>query len=373
LLFAVVLLVAAAVSSADLRWRPLTLGVLGVYALYSLGLLVAVRFMVSLGRGSVLAIHLVDLGVAAALAMLVDVNTSSLLVLFSFVLLAAGYRWGLWETLLTGIAGVTVVSGQALVSLSATRAGSVPYDLALEPFFVRIGYLALFAVMIGSLAERHRTSRADLALTVAAAERARLARELHDGVIQSLIAIKMRIEVLRRSLSEDSTAISELQENEAMLAHEVINLRMLMFDLAPANETPAELSSQLNDLVERFHHGSGIDARFVAAGAVSRASARVGHEISRIVQESLVNAYKHSGARHVLVTLSEKSDRWELTVEDDGRGFDFEGRASDADLIRASKGPRVLMERVRLLGGSLTIDSRPGEGATLTVTLPLRM
>ena len=373
MLFAVVLLVAAAVSSADDRWKPLPLGLLGVYTLYSLGLLVAVRFVVSPGRGNVLAIHLIDLAVAAALVMLIDANTGSLLVLFSFALLAAGYRWGLWETVLTGIAGVAVVSGQALLSLSATRAGSVPHDLALEPFFVRIGYLTLFTVMIGYLAERHRASRADLAVTVAAAERARLARELHDGVIQSLIAIKMRIEVLRRSLSEDSTTISELQEHEAMLAREVINLRMLMFDLAPSNETPAELSSRVNDLVERFHHASGIDARFVAAGAVSHASARVCHEIIKIVQESLVNVYKHSGARNVLVTLSEKSDRWELTVEDDGRGFDFEGRATDVDLTRTSKGPRVLMERVRLLNGSLTIDSRPGAGATLTVTLPLQM
>jgi signal transduction histidine kinase len=147
---------------------------------------------------------------------------------------------------------------------------------------------------------------------------------------------------------------------------------MLMFELAPADEKPPELASRLHDLVERFEHASGIATRF--AGEVPDVSPRACHEIIQIVQESLVNVHKHSGARNALVRLSEKGGHRELTVEDDGRGFDFEGRVTAEALDRTGKGPpRIIKERVRLLGGSLAIESTPGVGAKLTVTLPLQL
>src|SRR5262249_42070815 len=106
---------------------------------------------------------------------------------------------------------------------------------------------------------------------------------------------------------------------------------------------------------------------------VDRPSADAQHEIVRIVQESLVNVHKHGGARQVLVRLAEKTDRWELSVEDDGRGFDFEGRVTLDELDRIGRGPRIIKQRVRLLGGSLTIESNLTAGVKLTITLPLNI
>jgi signal transduction histidine kinase len=63
----------------------------------------------------------------------------------------------------------------------------------------------------------------------------------------------------------------------------------------------------------------------------------------------------------------------ELTIEDDGRGFDFEGRKTQDELDRMGKGPRIIRQRVRLLGGSLTIESKPGAGALLAIALPLQL
>ena len=88
------------------------------------------------------------------------------------------------------------------------------------------------------------------------------------------------------------------------------------------------------------------------------------------MQEALVNVHKHSGARDVLVSLSDEGDRWTIVVADDGRGFDFDGRLSHGDLQRQRVGPRIITERVRALGGSLVIESHPNAGARLEISVP---
>ena len=97
---------------------------------------------------------------------------------------------------------------------------------------------------------------------------------------------------------------------------------------------------------------------------------KVCRELARIVQESLVNVRKHSGAHNVLVRLAQRAGNLQLTVEDDGKGFSFSGRLSGAELESSGKGPSVIRERVRLLDGELAIESNPGHGARLEVRIP---
>jgi signal transduction histidine kinase len=347
-------------------------GVLSVWAVFSLGLLVAVRLGASFQRSRVLLIHMLDVAAAALVIFLVNGTGIALFVAVGFVMFAAGYRWGVRETIWTGIASALLLSCNAVLTLTSNTPTGFNTGFTLETFFVQLSYVVLLTVMIGYFAERQRVSSTELAMTAAAAERARLARELHDGIIQSLLGIKLRFDVLRLSGSLGPSMLEELRQYEALLAREIVNLRMLTFELA-SSERPATLTSELRDLVDRFEHASGVTARFVAAGDVDRPSAYAHHEIVRIVQESLVNIHRHSGARQVLVRLAEKRGHWELSVEDDGRGFDFEGHVTQDELDRIGKGPRIIKERVRLLGGSLTIESNPGAGAKLTVTLPLKV
>jgi two-component system, NarL family, sensor histidine kinase UhpB len=84
----------------------------------------------------------------------------------------------------------------------------------------------------------------------------------------------------------------------------------------------------------------------------------------------LVNVRKHSGAHHVLVRLAQRNGNLQLTVEDDGKGFSFSGRRSDAELATGGIGPAVIRERVHLLAGELAIESTPGHGARLEVRIP---
>ncbi|MCI0659317.1 MAG: histidine kinase, partial [Acidobacteria bacterium] len=91
---------------------------------------------------------------------------------------------------------------------------------------------------------------------------------------------------------------------------------------------------------------------------------------ARLVQEALMNVLKHSDASRVLVRMSSQDGSCKLVVDDDGRGFDFAGRLSQAELDAAHKGPLVIRERVRSIRGQLTIESYPGRGARLEITFP---
>ena len=203
-----------------------------------------------------------------------------------------------------------------------------------------------------------------------AAERARVARELHDGAVQSLIAVEMQVDVLRRHSDAGKPIGAELSRIQGLLREEVLKLRELMQQMKAIEVDAQRLLPVLNDTVERFQRETGISARFVTDLEALDMPQRVCREILRIVQEGLVNVRKHSGARHVLVRLGSSLKKWNLVLEDDGKGFPFTGRYNQDQMDEAGKGPMIIMERVELIAGELTVESNPGQGARLEVTVP---
>lgn len=203
-----------------------------------------------------------------------------------------------------------------------------------------------------------------------AAERARFARELHDGAVQSLIAVEMQVDVLRRQSEAGKPIGSELGRIQGLLREEVLKLRELMQQMKAIDVDAQRLLGVLNDTVERFQRETGISARFVTDLEDLNMPQRVCREILRIVQEGLVNVRKHSGARHALVRLGSSREKWSLTLEDDGKGFPFEGRYTQDQMEEAGKGPMIIKERVRLIAGELTVESNPGQGTRLEVSVP---
>ena len=198
-----------------------------------------------------------------------------------------------------------------------------------------------------------------------AAERARVARELHDGAIQALFGIEMKIEALRRVHDPSAAHIeTELGEVQGLLQSEVMALRELMQALRPIELDGSEqLADLLCGLVDRFRRDTGIAAHFVAtSGPVALPPPRA-LEIVRIVQEALANVRRHSRARNVLVSLTRDEQTFRLVVEDDGQGFEFEGRLSAQELDQRRVGPVVIKERARIAGAELAVDSTPGAGA----------
>jgi len=204
-----------------------------------------------------------------------------------------------------------------------------------------------------------------------AVERSRFARELHDGAIQSLIAVEMQLDVLRRQSGTQSPVVkTELGRIQKLLREEVLKLRELMQAMKSFEVDADRLLGFISDTVERFRRETGIAAEFVSELDRVDLAQKGCRELARIVQESLVNVRKHSGAHHVLVRLAQRAGNLQLTVEDDGKGFSFSGTLSDAELETTGKGPAVIRERVRLLAGELTIESTPGHGARLEVRIP---
>ena len=203
-----------------------------------------------------------------------------------------------------------------------------------------------------------------------AAERARFARELHDGAVQSLIAVEMQVDVLRRQAEANRPIDGELGRIQSLLREEVLKLRELMQQMKAIDVDSQRLLGVLRDTVDRFQRETGTSARFVTDIQVLDMPQRVCREILRIVQEALVNVRKHSGARHALVRLAAPVDKWILTIEDDGKGFDFSGRYNGQQMGEVGKGPMIIAERVSLIGGELTVESNPGQGTRLEVTVP---
>jgi signal transduction histidine kinase len=211
----------------------------------------------------------------------------------------------------------------------------------------------------------HRLRRRALA-----AERARLARELHDGAVQSLIAVEMQVDVLRRQAEAGRPIAEELSRIQSLLREEVLKLRELMQQMKAIDVDSQRLLGVLKDNVERFQRETGISAQFMTDLEQLDMPQRICREIVRIVQEGVVNVRKHSGARHAMVRFGCTPDKWNLTMEDDGKGFPFSGRHNMQQMKETGVGPMIIMERVGLIAGELTVESNPGQGTRLEITVP---
>jgi signal transduction histidine kinase len=210
-----------------------------------------------------------------------------------------------------------------------------------------------------------------LRLRAGAVERARFARELHDGAVQSLIAMEMQVDVLKRQAVNNASVVpDELSRIQKLMREEVLKLRELMQQMKSLDVDSRRIVPFLADTVERFQRETGISARFICHVDELDMPQQICRELARIVQEGLVNVRKHSGAKHVLVRLSADDGKWKITIEDDGAGFPFSGTLSLEQMESQRKGPVVIKERVHLIAGELTIESNPGLGSRLEVSIP---
>jgi signal transduction histidine kinase len=206
----------------------------------------------------------------------------------------------------------------------------------------------------------------------AANERARVARELHDGIIQSVLGVQIQLHALSVPAAKTSRALaSELNRLGTILRDETVSLRDMMQRLTPLELPPELLMDTIADIVQRFQRDTGITARFITPFDQLDMPPRACREVTRVVQEALVNVRKHSGARNVVVRLTADGGACQLSIDDDGRGFAFAGRFSQADLEHSRLGPWVIRERVRLLGGKVVVESDPGHGTRIEVSFPL--
>ena len=205
-----------------------------------------------------------------------------------------------------------------------------------------------------------------------AIERARVARELHDGAIQTMIGVEMQLDVLRRQtekISGERAVTERLEYLQELVRNQVFELRMLMQQMKPLEFRPGQVLDFMADMVDRFRRDSGIAAQFVTTLEEAEMPTRIARELVRIVQEALVNVHKHSRATTVQVRFGAEEGCWQLGIVDNGRGFNFSGTLTLADLDAARVGPGIIKERVRSLGGEMSVQSTPDKGSEILISV----
>lgn len=251
-----------------------------------------------------------------------------------------------------------------------TRDGRV-FLLDPAPHPDRDGFLRSFERLLGQLmpALARITDLHALRHRAAALERARIGRELHDGLVQGLANIDMELDLIRAGTgSVAPDVLDRLRRVQEQLRTEMREVRALVQRERSHDIDASRLPAVIEDIVERFGRDSGIEAEYVSHISEVRLSPQVCGEIARIVQEALVNVRRHSGARHVRVTLSCDGAQWTLSIEDDGRGFGSGDATRSAAAARAVRPPSVIHERVRSIGGTVRVATPRGRGARLEIT-----
>jgi two-component system sensor histidine kinase UhpB len=221
--------------------------------------------------------------------------------------------------------------------------------------------LAFLRMMRRLEAERRRAGSA--ALQAQEEERARVARDLHDEVNQSLTGLLLRLEAAREAAPPELEA--ELTETKALANQAMQELLSLARQLRPTALDDLGLTAAITGQVEQLARGE-IKAQFAAEGDFSDLDDDTQLVVYRVAQEALSNATRHSEATSVRVRLHRgNEDGVELEVSDDGRGFAF-------DESEGGLGIAGMRERALLIGAKLMIESRPGHGTTVRLVIPGR-
>ncbi len=195
-------------------------------------------------------------------------------------------------------------------------------------------------------------------------ERDRIAMELHDGIIQSIYAIGIRLELARTTRLLDSELNTQLSGAAHDLNRVIEDLRRYIQDLKRGVDYSVSLHEQLNEIAEGFHNVS--TARLVldvAMGFTHLTDERL-HAIVQVVREALSNIVRHSEATEVYLELHETLKQIILTIADNGHGF-------DPTTVRQGSGLKNMRHRAERVGGTIDIVSVPDHGSTLTLIVPV--
>jgi signal transduction histidine kinase len=255
--------------------------------------------------------------------------------------------------------GVPIVARSGIVgALYLTdKIGADEFDHADQQLVEMLAVHAALAIEKTSLYERSR----ELSIVE---ERNRLARELHDSVTQKLFGLALTAEAAATIIDRDPQAAKgQLQRLQQLTREAMEELRSLIFELRPPAVESDGLATALRkhvDVLQRVH-GHEVHLRVETDAEPDGAG-----EVMRIAQEALQNALRHAHASRVDVRLEAHDGHVRLTVADDGVGFD----PAEPGLRSRRLGLTSMEERARALGGTLTIQSRPGAGTTVALEVP---
>jgi PAS domain S-box-containing protein len=255
--------------------------------------------------------------------------------------------------------GIPVRSRNSLIGVLNAHAGQ-------EDFFTpaMAELMQAFANQIAIVFENNRLYKQARALA-AAGERNRLARELHDSVTQSLYSVRLYAEAVRSALTAGKipAADKNLDQLISIAREGMSDLRLLIFDLKPPVLEELGLLGAIQKRLEMVETRAGIQAEFIVEGEPELPQ-DFEIQLYWAVYEALSNVLKHAKAKHVFLNFSFSAGRSIVIIQDDGVGFDLEKLN-----LSQSSGLKNIIDRVEDLGGSIKIDSKPGEGTSIRIVL----
>ncbi len=273
-------------------------------------------------------------------------------------------------------------SNQETVSeISLPNQPGMWYELRTAPLKNAQGHPIGFALTLRDIT---RSSIAEQQLRSAEAERSRLkeaqavemernriAQEIHDGLAQNLVALRMRLRRLGKLQEADPARMSvELKDAQELVDDSLLEARRSIFALRPLALASRGFVPALEQFAAGFSEYYDLQVHLEASGLKARLPPTLELTLFRIIQESLNNVAKHAQASQVWITLGDCDlDKVQVEIRDNGQGFDL--AELDHSDHRGSFGLRLMEERVQSAGGQLIIDSQPGSGVRLTAVLPL--
>jgi DNA-binding NarL/FixJ family response regulator/signal transduction histidine kinase len=271
---------------------------------------------------------------------------------------------------LKGVIGVPIwwrgeIVGSCVVFTRDPARRFRPQDAELLELFAKHAAIAITNARLHEAAETNARAEA------AAAERTRMAREVHDAVAQGLVSILLQLRAAHDAIlgGKVGDATEALREARAAAEAAFEETRRSVLGLAPSPLEGRSLEEALELELAWANRAGVADARLVTAGTRLDLPADLAHTVFRIAQEALTNALKHAQARSVRVGVVYAPTSVTVLVQDDGSGFDQ--AEVERDGVLHSLGLRGMAERARLLGGTLELDSTPGWGTRVRASIPL--
>ncbi len=261
------------------------------------------------------------------------------------------------------LAGIPILSGHDLFGVMVLIADEAGFFRAQHAtFLLSVGHYAGLAISNARL-------QAQVEHMAVIEERYRLAREIHDGLAQTLSFIGWRLDRATRLMEQGrwEDLETELEEIRQGLREAYLDVREAIDGLRLNLDHPEGLVGALREYIAGFQARTGLNIAFQAHVSPDKIPPEVAVQLLRIAQESLTNVRKHARARRVWVTLAQEGDAVVLRVQDDGIGFD-PSRPQDRDHVGLSS----MRERAAKIGGEFQLSSRPGQGTSVQVRVPLR-
>jgi signal transduction histidine kinase len=261
---------------------------------------------------------------------------------------------------------------ESLVEGAGERSPEATWEFRIEPqIYETPWFYALMAAATALAlwaAWRARLRLIEQRFSLALAERARLSREIHDTLLQSLVGVALQVNVVSNALpATASSARQQLVRIRRQVEQYIRDARQSIHDLRSPHLESHDLASALREFGRSAVSASNIRLTVTATGTKTDYAPRIENQLLRVGQEAITNAVRHAAASRIRVDLEGRPESVTLSVSDDGRGFDYQEKLAEST---DHYGLSTMRERAEELGGRLRITTAAGHGTTVTAVVP---